>query len=349
MPTAPKVSVIMSVWNNGPYVAKTIDSILAQTFDNFEFIIMDDRGGDNTVEIIRSYNDPRIKLHTNPENMGIARSLNSAISKATGEYIAVMDGDDIAEPERLAQQVAYMDAHPDTGILGTSAYEITSADALICSRRQPISDDAIRFQGLFLAPFYHPSIMYRASIIREHQLEYDGAFKSSLDYHFWCAVMRHCKHAANLPEPLIRYRIHAQSSSVQNKALQTDEKRMTALDNLQRLDPQKFDRPTYTQLCDILQRRPAATHDSVVCVTRYLPILAETLAHQSGKQRPCLEVKAIAGRWMLKTLMPGRPLGFRLKQLLYIILRRPDYVLAYALTLPGLALWRFQSRLKWKQ
>ena len=117
----PKVSILMPTYKTHPqHLRETIDSMLGQTFTDFEFLILDDCPSDTTVEeIIKEYNDKRIKYLRNDHNMGISDSRNKLIDLASGEYLAVMDHDDISLPTRLAREVAYLDSHPDVGVVST--------------------------------------------------------------------------------------------------------------------------------------------------------------------------------------------------------------------------------------
>ncbi len=121
MESAPRVNVIMAVFNGEQYLQEAIESILRQTFDNFEFVIIDDGSTDKTVEILNRFSDERIKRLTNESNIGLTRSLNRGIRFSRGEYIVRQDADDVSLPERLAKQVAYLDAHSMVGLVGTSA------------------------------------------------------------------------------------------------------------------------------------------------------------------------------------------------------------------------------------
>jgi glycosyltransferase involved in cell wall biosynthesis len=116
----PKISVAMSVFNGEEYLRAAIDSILAQTFSDFEFIIVDDGSTDRSAAIVRGYDDPRFVL-LSQENRGVAAALNHAMSRARGEYIARQDADDVSLPERFAQQVQWLEAHPEVSALGTGA------------------------------------------------------------------------------------------------------------------------------------------------------------------------------------------------------------------------------------
>jgi glycosyltransferase involved in cell wall biosynthesis len=117
----PRISVVMSVYNGEKYLRQAIESILQQTYTDFEFIIIDDGSTDSSREIIQSYDDKRIRLVINEQNIGLTKSLNKGIRLAKGEFIARMDADDISLPQRFEKQVAYLDSHPEVGVLGTYA------------------------------------------------------------------------------------------------------------------------------------------------------------------------------------------------------------------------------------
>lgn len=112
----PKISVIMPAYNAEQYISEAIESILNQTYSNFEFIIIDDGSTDRTVEMVQSYSDPRIRFVQNEHNLGVAATLNRGLKLATGEYIARMDADDIALRERFGKQVSFLDMHPEIAV-----------------------------------------------------------------------------------------------------------------------------------------------------------------------------------------------------------------------------------------
>ena len=117
----PRISVIMPAYNAEKYIREAIDSILAQTYTDFEFIIIDDASTDATASIVESYSDERIRFFRNEHNMGVANTLNRGLDLAVGEYIARMDSDDISLPERFAKQVEFMDTHTDVIVCGSNA------------------------------------------------------------------------------------------------------------------------------------------------------------------------------------------------------------------------------------
>ena len=197
----PKISVIMPAYNAEKYIKEAIDSILAQTFSDFEFIILDDGSTDGTAEIVRSYSDKRIRFVQNEHNLGIANTLNRGLDLAQGEYIARMDADDISLPERFEKQVSFMDKHPKTAVCATA---IQCFGARNEQRIFSESASDLNIDLLFGCCFAHPSVMMRASDIGNG---YDPAFDKMEDYELWCRVAKN-HDLASLPEILLKYRIH---------------------------------------------------------------------------------------------------------------------------------------------
>ena len=205
----PKVTVLMGVYNGQRYLRAAIDSILQQTFTNFEFLIIDDGSKDASVEIIKSYSDPRIRLLINEKNIGLAASLNRGINSSTSRYIARMDCDDISLPQRLEKQVAFLEHHSDIGICG-SGIEIIGKKS--DDRAGFFNDDAmIRSSLIFDSGFAHPAVMISRQLLHECNLRYDETFTHAQDYDLWARAAAYTKFA-NLPETLLRYRVHAESA-----------------------------------------------------------------------------------------------------------------------------------------
>lgn len=200
----PKISVIMPAYNAEKYIREAIDSILAQTYTDFEFIIIDDASTDATASIVESYTDERIRFFRNDNNMGVANTLNRGLDLAVGEYIARMDSDDISLPERFAKQVEFMDTHPDVAVCG-SGIEIFGA----MSGRRTFSESSeqLKVDLLFSSCFAHPSVIMRASVVGPNALHYDSAFSKMEDYDLWCRIAEEHK-LASIPDILLKYRIH---------------------------------------------------------------------------------------------------------------------------------------------
>jgi len=202
----PRISVAMSVYNNAAVVAQAIDSILAQSFGDFEFLIVDDGSTDNSPAVLDDYarRDPRIRLWHEP-NRGLIASLNLMIAHAQGELIARMDGDDIALPERFARQVAFFDAYPDHGVLGTNTHEIDDAGAVTeCTDFHPFDHDEIVAALSRGSPFCHSSIMMRRDVLARIG-GYRAAYRHCEDYDLWLRLSTQTR-LANLPDRLLFYR-----------------------------------------------------------------------------------------------------------------------------------------------
>lgn len=202
----PKVSVVMSVFNGEKYLHKAIQSVLEQTYDNFEFIIINDGSTDNSESIARSFNDQRIKIISR-ENKGLVKSLNEGMAMATGKYIARMDADDICDIYRLEKQLNYLEKNNDIDLCGTWAMAIDDADKIIDKYDYPpLAHHEIKKHLLFHNAFIHPSIMFRRGIV-EKVGGYSDNYKYIEDYELWTRILRACK-SANLPEYLLQYRIN---------------------------------------------------------------------------------------------------------------------------------------------
>ena len=222
---APKISVLMPVFNGERYLKAAIDSILNQTFQDLELIIIDDGSTDSTEQIISAYNDPRIKYYKNPENIGIVASLNKGIDLCTGEFIARMDADDISLPERLQKQWDFLNANPEFAMVGGNIEEITDDDQHIRWVNKYRSAHLLKTHLFFKNAFAQSTILIRRDIMAE--LKYSANFRFyAEDYFLWTQVAFKYP-VANLPEVFVRYRVHRQSASARTK--KTEELRMTII------------------------------------------------------------------------------------------------------------------------
>jgi glycosyltransferase involved in cell wall biosynthesis len=202
----PVVSIVMPVYNAEPYLKRAVESILDQTFADFEFIIINDSSTDASWAILDSYGDSRILLLDNQKNRGLTYSLNQGLAAAKGEYVARIDADDIAMPRRLEKQVSFLRAHPEIGILGCSCDNIDSEGRRIGSSTMPETDLAVRWVSLLGNPFIHSAVMIRRSILVSNGLKYDETFETTQDYDLWTRMLQRTR-GANLREPLVQYRL----------------------------------------------------------------------------------------------------------------------------------------------
>ena len=203
MPASPKVTVLMTLYNKGPWVQEAVQSVLAQTFTDFELLVVDDASTDDGPTRVKSIADPRIRVLESAENTGRAAAANRGYNAARGEYIAVLDADDLMMPDRLAKQTAFLDARPDIGAVGSWTSLIHAPDMLV---RMPAEDVQCRSAMLFGMPVLYPAAMLRRSVLEAHQLRCDPDWKTpGMDYLFMLAIGRHAGYA-NLQEPLSAYR-----------------------------------------------------------------------------------------------------------------------------------------------
>jgi glycosyltransferase involved in cell wall biosynthesis len=206
MNNVPKVSVILPVYNGEEYLAEAIESILKQTFRDFELIIIDDGSQDKSAEVVRRFNDPRIRF-IEQSNHGLAATLNIGISMAKGEYIARQDQDDVSLPQRLKRQSDFLDGHKDYGLVGSWADIRKGREQKIRAYFKPPRQDVLlRFDLIFGNPFVHSSVMVRKSVFDSVGLySVDRVRQPPEDYELWSRVARCCK-LSNLPDSLLVYR-----------------------------------------------------------------------------------------------------------------------------------------------
>lgn len=242
----PKVSVIMPAYNAEKYIAEAIDSILAQTYTDYEFIILNDCSTDRTEEIILSFKDSRIVYLKNEENMGVAKTLNRGLSVARGEYIARMDADDISLPERFEKQVAWLDAHPQIGVLGSNV-EIFDENGTVATGWSSTDPDQMKIDLFFSCGLAHPGVMMRRGVV---QKGYDPEYNGLEDYELWCRVAE--EHGVTtLHDVLLRYRIHSSQVTKNPSAQYLQRMRRLKKRQLQSLgvDPSCREAEAYYRFC----------------------------------------------------------------------------------------------------
>ncbi len=216
----PKVSVVMSVYNGEKYLRATIESILNQTLTNFEFLIFDDCSSDSTADIVKSFNDPRIKYIRNIENNGLTKNLITGVEMARAPYIVRIDADDIAYPERFEKQVEWMDDHPEISILGTPVSYFTDDLTRFNNSVEPISNEEIKALLFVSFTLKHPSIIIRKSHLEQYGLNYNAAYRCSQDHALYFDCIVKGLKFANLDEPLLYMRSHAESISMKQNSMQ---------------------------------------------------------------------------------------------------------------------------------
>jgi len=232
----PKVSVLMPVYNGEQYLSAAIDSILKQTFSDYEFIIVLDPSTDNSKSIIESYSDSRIVFLQNFQNIGLAASLNRGLAIAQGEYIVRMDSDDISLPERIARQVEFMETNTSIGITGTLIKSIGEKPEIVIN--YPTNPETLRSSLLFEPLIAHPTVIMRRDFLIKHQLTYNPAFSKAEDYDLWSRCSNHFS-LANIGEVLVLYRRHAGQTQKNNFDLHMKYTGLVRLEELKKLGIKK--------------------------------------------------------------------------------------------------------------
>ncbi len=212
MSTAPKISVLTPAYNVSEYIGESIESILSQTSDDFEYVILDDCSEDNTWDIIQNYasNDERIIALKNEKNLGIAGNRNEALKHAQGKYIVWQDSDDISLPQRLEKQSQFLEAHPEVGIIG-GFLQFFDKKGLGGIRKYPFDDESIRRNIFKYSPVAQPAAMIRKQCLDEAG-EYDLRYPPADDLDMSFRIGQKYKFA-NLQEIVVHYREHDASAT----------------------------------------------------------------------------------------------------------------------------------------
>ena len=208
-----RISVVMPVYNGAQFLAAAVNSILAQSYGDFEFVIVDDASTDETPALLARLTDPRIKILTHSTNSGIVASLNDGLAAATGEYIARMDADDISLPARFAKQIDFLTQRPNIGLVGCAAEVITPAgDYVETMHPKSATDGGLRWFNLFGSPFIHPTVMMRRALVMQVG-GYDPTFTVAQDRDLWDRLLT-VTQVAYLPDILFQRRVHRSSVSI---------------------------------------------------------------------------------------------------------------------------------------
>jgi glycosyltransferase involved in cell wall biosynthesis len=234
----PSISVLMPVYNGQPFLRDSIESVLKQTFTDFEFIIIDDGSIDNTVDIIQEYaaKDKRIRLVRNPRNMGLIETLTIGNRYCTGEYIARMDADDISLPDRFERQYVYMQSHPEIDVLGSNSAFIdengTLLDHVLIEPSDPVR---VWLQMFFRCSIHHTTVFARSEVYKRfNESGLENTYIHAEDYAFWLRVGFEYTYA-NLNIILCHTRNHSMQVSNQFRETQRTSQLLAARQAYQRL------------------------------------------------------------------------------------------------------------------
>lgn len=201
-----KITVLMPVYNSEAYLAAAMQSVLNQSFADFEFLIIDDGSVDGSVEIVKTFADNRVSLLHNGQRLGVAATLNKGLELAGSEYVARMDADDISEPDRLMRQFEFMERSPEIGVSGSWVRMFADGERghLI---RYPLEADTIRAYILFNNPLAHPVVMMRRGMLQERGLRYDSLCGAGQDYELWSRCLPRVA-VRNIGRPLLSWRVN---------------------------------------------------------------------------------------------------------------------------------------------
>lgn len=202
---APLVTVLMPVCNGEQFLLEAINSILGQTFADFELLVIDDGSTDRSAEIVKNCKDSRISFVRNQANLGLVTTLNRGFDLAQGKYVARMDCDDISLPCRLAKQTAYMERNPECGVCGSWFRKFGKIRKVV---RLPTDSESIKCGLLFNATVGHPTVMIRRDFLDRHSLQYDPLYKNAEDFELWARTAQ-LFNFANIDEVLLQYRVHS--------------------------------------------------------------------------------------------------------------------------------------------
>src|SRR5579872_759837 len=220
----PAISVVLPVYNGALFLREAVQSIFAQHHADFELIAIDDGSTDDSYAILESFRDPRLRLYQNPANLGMATSFNIGFALARGEFVARMDADDIAEPQRLGTQFAFMRAQPDIVVCGS---DVTVFGMITSISDVPAGDGDIKAQFVAAAGnILNPTAFLRRQFLIDHHIRANPNYYACNDLALWIDCMRMGARFANIKAPLLRYRTHPQNASLKQEINRRDVNRI---------------------------------------------------------------------------------------------------------------------------
>ena len=217
----PAVSILMPIFKTAPFLREAMDSMLSQTFTDFELIVLDDCSPDNADEILDEYKDPRIVRYRGEKNAGLANVLNVGMQMARGKYIARMDSDDLSVPNRLEVQVDYLEHHPDIDLCSCG---MKLFGAMEDQWIRESDFETLRINALFFSPILHASSVWRRDAFDKQGLRFRQEMVPAEDYDLWCRALSGGLRLVNIPDCLYLYRIHPdQATGNTEKTLQKEQ------------------------------------------------------------------------------------------------------------------------------
>jgi glycosyltransferase involved in cell wall biosynthesis len=232
----PLVSVLLAVHDDDRFVRLAVESVLRQTLTDLELIVIDDASTDDTPALLSTVADRRLVPIANEEQLGLAASLNRGLDRASGRYIARLDADDLALPERLDLQVAHIGSASELAVVGSAVLDLDEHGRTGRLHRNPFGPRGVRWLALFSSPFFHPTVLVDREALEERELRYDTGFLESEDYELWSRLLENAE-GANLAEPLVLKRVHPRQASLRRSDLQISFQRQVALREIARVAP----------------------------------------------------------------------------------------------------------------
>jgi hypothetical protein len=265
--TAPAVTVLMPVHNGASFLREALDSILQQTFADFELLVINDGSTDETSSLLQRCGDERLAVVENESNLGVIASLNRGLALARGEYVARMDADDIALPSRLEKQFQLLRLSPRTGLCGTWFRIFGDGRSTIV--HPPVRADDMAARLFYESPLGHPTVMFRRALFEKHGLRYSPEYPHAEDYELWTRVAE-ITELANVPQVLLHYRSHgAQVTSVE-KPMQQETVRKILLRQLHKLHPAASTAEGEAHVAIVTNRIPGAAGVDAAYVDSWL-------------------------------------------------------------------------------
>jgi glycosyltransferase involved in cell wall biosynthesis len=232
----PLVSVLLAAHDDAAFLGEAVDSVLRQTLRDLELIVVDDASTDLTPALLDAIEDDRLRVVRNEEQAGLATSLNRGLDLAGGRYVARLDADDVALPERLERQVERLEAEPGCAVVGTAIVDLDEHGRNGATHVLPASATPLRWHALFSSPFFHPTVLVDREVLDTHGLRYDAAFLESEDYELWTRLFAFAD-GGNLTSPLVLKRVHAGQASLRRSDLQESFQRRVALREIAQVAP----------------------------------------------------------------------------------------------------------------
>jgi glycosyltransferase involved in cell wall biosynthesis len=232
----PLVSVLLAVHDDARFLREAIDSVLRQTLADLELVVVDDASTDETPSLLEAVADERLIVLRNDGQLGLAASLNRGLDAASGKYVARLDADDTAEPERLGLQVERLRADSHTAVVGSAVVDLDEHGRRGRTHVLPQGAVALRWHALFGSPFFHPTVLVDRETLDRHGLRYDPSFLESEDYDLWTRLFA-VADGDNLREPLVLKRVHAGQASQRRGDVQESFRRQVAVREIAQVAP----------------------------------------------------------------------------------------------------------------